>query len=296
MKQIIAFLFSAILLVLCGCGKNNNSSGKTKVVAGLPPIAGLAEIIAGDRAEVITILPQGRTPHDFAPRTDTIRQTSGASAFFTTKMPFENKVASFMSGKADICDVSSGIERIAFHDGGDHQHQHHDGCSHDDHDPHIWLSCRNAIIIADNIRAELTKIDPEGEKIYQQNFEVLKKRLQDLDAKITKQLAPFKKRTFFVYHPAFGYFAHDYQLNQRAIELNGREATPVQLANIIKEAKENGASTIFVQEQFNPRSAQSIAKEINGTAAALDPLAHDLIANLEKIAASLADGFNRERK
>lgn len=295
MKRIFALL--TVVLLLSGCSRNDSTkSGKMTVSVGLPPIAGLAEAIAGDRAKVITILPEGRTPHDFSPRTETIRQTAGASVFFTTGMPFENKVAGFMDGKAAVCDVSRGIKRIAFHDGRNHDHHHHDGCSHDDHDPHVWLSPANAILIADNIRAELSRIDPEGTAIYQQNFETLKAQLLDLDRKISRQLAPFKNRTFFVYHPAFGYFAHEYQLNQRAIELNGREATPVQLAQIIREAKEAGVSTVFVQEQFNPRSAQSIAGEINGSVAALDPLAHDLISNLEKISDLLTDGFNSERK
>jgi len=300
LKNSVRF-FAAILLQLlifvmfCGCSKSPADS-KLKAAAGLPPVAGLAKIIGGDRVEIISVLPPGRTPHDFTPRTETIRQTSSAKLFFTTGMPFENKIAAFMQNRSTVSDVSRGIKRIAFHDGGDHDHQHHDGCSHDDHDPHVWLSPQNAIIIAENILADLTRIDPEGKDYYQKNFDLLKERLQQLDKKISEKLAPCTGKTFFVYHPAFGYFASAYKLHQRAIELNGREATGPQLAQIIREAKRAGASTIFVQEQFNPRSAESLAKQINGVVAPLDPLAGDLVENLNKIADKIVEGFKRESK
>lgn len=287
----------AVFTAFCiaGCSRSGDS-GKIKVAAGLPPIAGLTAIIGGDRIEVISVLPQGKTPHDFTPRTDTIRQTSGAQLFLTTGMPFENKISDFMQSKAEVCDVTTGIERIAFHDGGDHDHQHHDGCTHDDHDPHVWLSPRNAIAIAENILNALCRIDPEGAEYYRANFEALRTRLQDLDQRISTRLAPYAGRTFFVYHPAFGYFAHAYNLNQRAIELNGREATTTQLVQIRREARAAGARTIFIQEQFNPGSAEALARDIGGRAVPLDPLGEDLPGNLEKIADAIFAGFSGEQE
>ena len=85
-------------------------------------------------------------------------------------------------------------------------------------------------------------------------------------------------------------------MKQRAIELNGREATAVQLATITREAKKAGVSVIFVQEQFNPGSAQALARQIGGDVAPLDPLATDLISNFKKIADSLERGFESQKK
>ena len=84
-------------------------------------------------------------------------------------------------------------------------------------------------------------------------------------------------------------------LRQRAVELNGREASAVQQAAIIREARSGGASTIFVQKQFNPRTANALAAKINGTVEYLDPLEYDLIANMRKICAALKAGFDRNR-
>lgn len=292
-------LFSVLLISLttlfCGC-KSEADSGKLKVAAGLPPIAGLVKIIGGERVEVTSVLPEGKTPHDFAPTPKTIRQTSGTKIFFTTRMPFEDKIANTVQKSSRICDVSQGIERIAFHDGANHQHHHHgESCSHDSHDPHVWLAPANAIIIADNIRAELTAVDPAGAEYYQKNFDAFKEQMSAIDREISEKLAAHKGKTFFVYHPAFGYFAHAYSLKQRAIELNGREIGSNQLSAITKEAKEADVSTIFVQEQFNPRSAKALAEQIGVDVFPLDPLAEDLPGNLKKIAGALEKGFAGKR-
>lgn len=292
---VVSVLFA--ILLFTGCNRESNS-GKLKVAAGLPPIAGLVKQIGGDRIEVITMLPAGRTPHDFTPRTDTVRKTSGAKLFFTTGMTFENKIAEVVKTKCLIKDVSRGIKRIAFDSGSshDHDHDHDSNCSHDDHDPHVWLSPANAIIIASNICEDLCCSDPAGKEYYRNNLKILHDKMLKLDHDIKLRLTPYRNREFFVYHPAFGYFADAYCLKQRAIELNGREATSNQLAAIIKAAKDSNVSTIFVQEQFNPGSAQALARQINGTTASLDPLAEDLTGNFEKITTSLENGFKKENE
>lgn len=284
------------ILLLTGCPAKKEDSRLT-VAAGLPPVATIASAIGGEKVNVIQMLPQGRTPHDFAPRSATMREAAKASVLLSTGMPFEKKIADFMRQQnRKISDVSKGIKRIAFNDGGNHEHHHHDGCSHDDHDPHVWLSPVNAVIIAENVLGEFISADPENKDFYQSNFNLLRDQLDSLHKEISEKLAPYKGRKFFVYHPAFGYFADAYGLKQRAIELNGREATPVQLAQITREAKAENISTIFVQEQFNPGSAHALARQIGGHAAPLDPLAADICGNFKKIAQSLEAGFKAEKK
>ena len=290
MKLFYTFFAVLLLASTVGCPQKKNVE-KLKIAAGLPPVAGLASAIGGNRIEVISVLPEGKTPHDFTPRNETIRQTADAQVFLTTGMPFENKISAFMKQRAKICNVSTGIQRIAFQDGRDNDHHHHDGCSHDDHDPHVWLSPANAIRIAENICTELIELDPDGKEFYVKNLVVLKEKLSALDAEIADQLEPFAGKSFFVYHPAFGYFADAYKLKQRAIELNGREASAADLAQIIREAKAADIHTVFVQEQFNPRNANALAREINGKVVPLDPLAADITENFRKIANAIAAGF-----
>lgn len=300
MGSIKKLSFLLALLLMAGCSPENNSglSGKIQLVSGLPPVAFLVNTIAGERAHCSAMLPEGRTPHDFTPRTPALRQAAQAKIFFTAGQSFEEKCAGFFRDKSTICDVSKNITRIHFSDGsGTHRHCDDTSCSsHTDSDPHFWLSAGNAVIMAENITSALIAADPAGRKYYLANCRKLQNSLLELDKNIRRDLAPFAGRTFFVYHPSFGYFARDYRLKQRAVELNGREVRTNQLAAVIREAKTANASTVFVQKQFNPRTAEALAHHIGGTVEFLDPLAYDLPANLARTAEALKSGFSREGK
>lgn len=164
------------------------------------------------------------------------------------------------------------------HDCG-HNHKHGEVCTHDhgrageapcddcakDHahgasDPHVWLSAHNAAVMAENIAKALSEADPAGAAVYAANLEALKRKLREGEEYAKKSLAPYAGREFYVYHPAFGYFAKMVDLRQEAIELGGREATPKRLSEIIRRALENRVRVVFVQPQFNPNSARALGQ------------------------------------
>ena len=84
-------------------------------------------------------------------------------------------------------------------------------------------------------------------------------------------------------------------LRQVAVELDGREATPAHLLEIIDKARRGRVRVIFVQPQFNPGSARALADAVHGEVAELDPLAGDVIANVHKMVEALKRGFCAER-
>ncbi|MDO8945870.1 MAG: zinc ABC transporter substrate-binding protein [Desulfocapsaceae bacterium] len=116
---------------------------------------------------------------------------------------------------------------------------------------------------------------------YEKNLLEVNRTLDQLHQQITQELAPFQGASFYVFHPAFGYFAHTYHLQQKAIETGGKSPSPRQLSSLITEAKTNKARVIFVQPQFDPKSASAVANAINGEVVPLDPLAEDVITNLK---------------
>jgi len=77
--------------------------------------------------------------------------------------------------------------------------------------------------------------------------------------------------------------AREYGFEQIAIEIDGKEPSAENLANIINTAKKENIKTIFVQKQFSVKSAKAIAMQINGIVVPLDPLAEDYVENLKKI-------------
>lgn len=172
-----------------------------------------------------------------------------------------------------------------------HEHGADGGCSADGLDPHVWLSPRNCVIIARNIAAAFSAAAPAHRETFERNLAGLTAELEALDAEMKTRLAPYAGRTFFVYHPAFGYLAQATGLKQRGIELGGRDPSPAKLAEVIREAKEQGVKTIFVQKQFNPASARALAEAIGGDTIELDPVAPDVLASFRLITAKLTEGF-----
>ncbi len=295
MFRLMCFLTAGALMALVGCGRGESS--RPDIVAGLPPVAFLASRVAGPDLKVVSALPQGRSPHDFSPRPGEIRDIAGAKAYFYTGMPFENAIAKALDrGRIHAVDVGKGIKRIPLEGdcGEDHDHDHGHGHKHADDealDPHIWTSPRNCIVIAGAIERELSSLYPEKAAEFKANLARLTAELEAVDRDAGEQLAPYKGRTFLVYHPAFGYFAAEHGLIQHGVELGGREPSPARLADVIKIAREHNVKTIFVQMQFNPGAGQALARAIGGETVELDSLAPDVIASFRTITSHIVKGF-----
>ena len=114
-----------------------------------------------------------------------------------------------------------------------------------------------------------------------------------VDAELEEILRPLRGEALFVFHPAFGYFADRYGLEQIAIEIEGREPGPRQLEEIIEHAKEQGVRVIFVQPQFSKKSAETVARAIDGAVVPIDPLAYDWLDNLKRIGEKVRQGLSK---
>ena len=140
------------------------------------------------------------------------------------------------------------------------------------------------ILMVKNIYDGLISIDPTNYKYYTLNKDIYIFKLKNLDKQIEQILYSKSNRSFIVYHPAWSYFARDYNLNQISIESGGKEPTPQTMEELIINAKKNNIKIIFVQEQINKKVAESIAKEINGSIVSLNPMAKNYIENMEYMA------------
>ena len=105
------------------------------------------------------------------------------------------------------------------------------------------------------------------------------------------KLAPYEGAQFFVFHPAFGYFAREYHLHQVPVEIAGKSPSPKQLFKIVSQARSQNIRVLFIQPQFDPNSAKAVAQAIDGTVATLDPLAENVIVNIEAMAEAIAESL-----
>ena len=294
----VFFVLSGMLFCSCDSGVVKSESGKLQVSAGMPPVAWIAQQIGADRIQVHSMLPEGRSPHDYTPEPQDIRDAAKSAIIFSCGMPFEeNLIKGLRRSKTLLVDASRGVHRLPFADEG--HHHHHDGEGHDDHcsrdglDPHIWLSLENCRVMAENITQELIKADPAGKETFEQNNALLQKAFELEEKRVREKLLRWKGRSFYVYHPAFGYFSELAGLHQEAVELGGREATPAHLAEVIRKARKDQVKVIFVQPQFSPSGMKALAQALGGEVAEMDPLAADILGNIRKMTDILVHGFSQ---
>lgn len=281
--------------------------GKIPVAVSVVPQAWLVGEIGGDHVDVMTLVKPGDSPEVYQPTDVQVSRVMTAKAFFCIGMPFE-KGRAFQaiesSGKVRMIDTRQGItlRRALPHahaedDGHAHEqnkghasaeaHQESVG-AHAGYDPHIWSSPRLLAIQARTVAQALRELDPTHAADYDRNLAAVEQRIEHTDQKIRKILAPLRGKAFFVFHPAWGYFADDYGLHQVAIESEGKDPSDRELTQLQQLARREGIKVIFVQPQTASRAAEAVARAIGGRVEALDPLASDVLGNLVRVAQAIA--------
>jgi zinc transport system substrate-binding protein len=268
------------------------------IYVSLPPHAGFVKKLGGDHVKVHLLAQGGQDPHSFEPTPRNVLSLARADIFFTTGLPVEkqlvNKIRNRQAGPA-IIDITADIQQHGLiPESTSHHHPAHDEHHAQGEDPHIWLSPPLLVPMAENIHQALVAADPKHKQTYDINLTKLIAAIDSLHGNIKQQLAPFKGNTFYVFHPAFGYFASTYGLRQKAVETGGKSPSPRQLAKLIRQAKADGVKIIFTQPQFDKSSAAAIARAIDGTVVTMDPLAQDILANLKKMAQAIEQAMYHE--
>ena len=252
------------------------------VFAGIPPVAYLVERVGGDRVRVGVLVKPGQDPHIFEPTPRQVMALSRASLFFKIGMPFEDRLVDRVAQhhpRLRVIDTTRGIAKRAMADDDDEAGEP---------DPHVWLAPPLLKIMAANIAEALSGADPAGAGAFRGNLVSLTADLDALDARIARTLAPYRGQSFYVFHPAFGYFGDTYGLRQQSVEVEGKSPSPRQLQRLIRSARADGVKIIFLQSQFDPRSAEAVARAIDGVAEPMDSLAKNVVANLDTVAAKVA--------
>jgi zinc transport system substrate-binding protein len=286
--SIGALFLLLFTIVLHGCTRDAGPR-KLQVVASIEPLAWFVDRIGGSKVFVSVMVPPGGNPHSYEPTPKQMVRLGEAALFVKAGSGVEFEL-DWMQRFLDlnrslvVCDASAGVRLIPMkqadidaesaHDGGQHAHGRDD--------PHYWLSPQNGRLIASNVERALAAADPQNSAYYASNLRALDGELQSLDRDIRSRLSPLKNRRFLVFHPAWGYYAKAYGLQQVAAEEEGKTLTPVQMTRVIGTARSNGIRVVFVSPQFSTIQAEAIARDIGGTTSMIDPLSRDYRQNLLK--------------
>jgi len=285
----VIFIVASLAAVATSCTQKAASATKLGVVVTILPQAEFVENIGGDKVDVTLMVPPGASPHTYEPTPSQMAALSEAKLYAKVGSGVEFELTwmdKLIAQNKDmlVVDCSKGIELQQMAAGDEDEPA-------GSMDPHVWMSPRNAEIMVRNIADGLIEIDPDNRAYYEQNRDDYLQKLAQLDQDIREGLSGVKNRVFMVYHPAFGYFASNYDLTMLPVEAEGKEPTPAGLQHLIEQAKEQNIRVVFAEPQFNPQSAKVIADAINGRVVLIDPLSRDYIGNMQILMGELVQAM-----
>jgi zinc transport system substrate-binding protein len=293
------------LAVLGALATSVHAVSPMKVFVSILPQKSFVEQIGGARVAVSVMVAPGAGPHTYEPKPRQMAELVDTVIYFAVGAPFENawlpRIIS-TNPALRVVHTDRGIAKIPMAAHPDHEaqgghsataspsasgdHDHHQGL-----DPHVWLAPPLVLLQGRAILGALQEVDPTHGAVYEANFEAFRARVENLDAHLRSLFAARRGAQFLVFHPAWGYFAHAYGLEQVPIEVEGKDPKPAQLQEIIAHAQARDIRVVFVQPQFSSKSAAMVARGIGGRVVAADPLAEDWEGNLRAVGAAFQEAL-----
>lgn len=258
---------------MVGCKSNQQKAGmaesnaKPTVTVTIPPYQYFVDKIAGDKVDVNVMVSNGNNPETYEPNAQQMMELSNSALYLKVgSIGFEQTWMKKLQDNAPdmkVIDTSVGITPAKTPGGNI--------------DPHVWMSCKNARIISSNIFKALCQLEPENKTFFQKNYQQLLSSIDRQDSIIRKSFKdnPEMVRKFVIYHPILTYFARDYQLEQLAIEEEGREPSAAQLKSLIERARKQKIRYCLIQAEFANRNTTTFIKESQTKAMDINPLQAD---------------------
>jgi len=257
---LLVCLLASLGLLLGGCEKSSAnpsaSAGKPRVVCTVAMIADLTQRIAGDRAEVVSLMGSGVDPHLFKPTRSDIALLTQADLVLANGLMLEGKMGETFdrlaaSGKR-VVRVAEVIPAASTRHLGEHP------------DPHVWMDPNLWSLAAQQMRDALIALLPEFKDEFDRRSGEVSVDLQRLHTYAAEAFAsvPPESRVLITAHDAFGYLGARYGIQVEGIQGISTESEAglrdlERLATLIAERQ---IRAVFVESTVSERTINSLVK------------------------------------
>jgi manganese/iron transport system substrate-binding protein len=256
MNRLVMLVMSA-LLALAAFALPSLASERLKVVTTFTILADMASNVAGEHAEVVSIIKPGAEVHNYQPTPKDIVGAQDAKVILRNGLNLElwfEKFLANLSGVPSVT-VSDGVEPMGISQGP------YSGKPN----PHAWMSPENAKIYVDNIARAFAEADPANADAYKDNAERYKAEIDAAAAPVREVLAsiPQERRWLVTSEGAFSYLARDFGLKELYLwPINAdQQGTPQQVRAVIDQVREHNIPAVFSESTVPDGPARQVARE-----------------------------------
>jgi ABC-type Zn uptake system ZnuABC Zn-binding protein ZnuA len=247
------------------------------------PIYDLARRVAGSDADVLLLLPPGRSEHHFDPTPHEIEEVAAAKLGIMVGLgldPWMEALLNDAAPAARLLKVGDRVPTIPIKANPVGTNEAHEKIAedHDEQigapDPHVWLDPQRAILMTKAIGEELARMDVAHAALYRKRAADVSDALDALDKEIEGRVATWKTRGFVTFHGGFGYYADRYHLQIIAViePYPGSTPTMKYVQAVLKVVSDNNVPALFSEPQLDPKPARLISQAAKIPLGVLDPV------------------------
>lgn len=257
--RMLAVVIGVAALAVAGCEDRagaRSAGGKPRIVATTTMVGDLVAQIAGDRVDLVVMMPAGTDPHTYKPTTKDLGDVARADRIFYNGLHLEGKMVDLFEEKLKgrAVAVSKDIPPARLRpwkegEGGAH-------------DPHVWFDVTLWMEAARTVKAALGAVDPPNAAHYQQRLDALLARLTELDKYVTEQVRqiPPERRVLITSHDAFNYYGQKYGIEVRGLQgiSTEGEASIGSIMEAVQFIVRRKIPAVFVESSVNPKTVQRV--------------------------------------
>lgn len=235
----------------------DRSEERLKVVTTFTVLADMAQNVAGDAADVVSVTRAGAEIHGYQPTPGDLRRSLDADLILWNGLNLELWFEQFLDNLGDIpsATLTEGIDPISIASGG------YEGQTN----PHAWMGLENALIYVDNIARALSQADPANAATYTTNAAAYKEQIEATIAPLREEILaiPEEQRWLVTCEGAFSYLARDFGMQELYLWPMNADAvgTPQQVRQVIDTVRAENIPVVFCESTVNTDPAQQVARE-----------------------------------
>jgi len=222
------------------------------VVTSFSILADIVANVAGNAAQVTSLVGPDADAHRFEARPSDVRRIGAAGLVVAHGLHFDDWLRKLVAAAATPPAVIVASDGVVPRLRGRMP------------DPHAWQDLANGVIYVENLRRALRALPGADAAAVDARAHAYRERLLRTDAAVRASLAavPAAHRRVVTTHDAFGYFGAAYGVEFFAAQgwSTGSEPSAAAVAGLIRQVRRHEARAVFLENVTDPRLATEIAR------------------------------------